>query len=600
MEARFNIFTVIILILAFVVPILVLPTMLDNAFNTPKTTLALVGAAAMIGIYASRLLRGREILVSGAPTPRVVLVLIALNLFSFFYTANPYYTVLAVTMNLTALSLFYFSSLYVTAGSAFLVLLAVALSGVLVSIETWLQFFNIFVLFTWAKPGTAVMGTIGNSNYLGAYLVFPLFALAGLAFLFKGRLRFAPIILFVFVLGAILFSRARAGWFGFFLSLPLFLFLMKRVHGFRLWAYLRSHGLRSAAWGFVSLSILVSLWLIAPQRFHVMMDFRNVTNPLTLKLRMQKYSKASLWLFKQNPLFGTGLWSYRNQVFEAQARINQAEQTFFKDYPEPNPESVHNEYLEVLNDGGLVAASVIVLFLIVLFLHAWKFIMDEKADLNGRVMAASASCAVIAILLAAFFFFPFRINTTLFMTALMMGLTEGFYLRRFGLISAREGQRSDARLVIIPLVVLLLAGVVWYKGIRPFKAEMEHFKYKRALDRGNASDAEKYLLKAIEWDPHNTVYNYFASRIYMNDLKDYGKASDYIEKATHDYNGDIIRWSLFFVKGLLKFRAGSLFEARAAFEKALYYNPEFTEAREKLQEVEKVIKEHDRVLIKIR
>jgi O-antigen ligase len=605
MESRFNVFSAILLILAFVVPILVLPMVLDNAFNTPKTTLALIGASLMAAVYACRLLRGREILVSRASTPKVLLVLIALNAFSFFYTANPYYTTHAAMMNLTALALFYFASLYVTTGGAFLILVAVAASGVLVSIETYLQFLSIFMIFKWAHPGIMVMGTIGNSNYLGAYLIFPLFALAGLVFLLKGRLRLVPLILFVFVLGALLFTRARAGWFGFFISLVVFLVLMKRVYGIHLFGYLRAHALQSATWGFVSLSILVSLWYIAPQRFHVMMDFGNVTNSLTLKLRMQKYGKASLWLFKQNPLFGTGLWSYRNQVFEAQAQINQAQikegkPGFFKDYPEPKPESVHNEYLEVLNDGGIVAASVILLFLILLFSHAWKVIGDDRIDLRARIMTVTTTSSVVAILLAAFFFFPFRINSTLFMTGLMMGLVEAFYLRSRKLVSPASLPRSDARVVMIPLVILLLAGIVWFKGIRPFKAEMEHFKYKKALAQGSAKDAEKYLLQAIAWDPHNTVYNFYASQIYMNLLKDFGKASDYIERATHDYNGDIIRWSLYFVKGLLKYQAGSLFEAQAAFEKALYYNPEFVEAAQKLEEVKKVIQEHDKVLIKFR
>jgi O-antigen ligase len=605
MESRFNPFSGIILILAFVIPILVLPMVLDNAFNTPKTTLAIMGAALMIGLYICRLLRGLETPVSGASTAKVMLVLVLLNGFSFFYTANPYYTVHAAVMNLTALALFYFASLYVNTGGAFLILVAVAASGILVSIETYLQFLDIFLIFKWAHPGIMVMGTIGNSNYLGAYLIFPLFALASLFFLSKGRWRLVTVVLFVFVLGALLFTRARAGWFGFFISFFVFLFLMKKVHGLYLLGFLKSHKLQVAAWSFVSLSILVSLWYIAPQRFHSMMGFQNVTNSMTLRLRMEKYGMASLWLFKQNPLFGTGLWSYRNQVFEAQAQINEDQiknrkPGFFIDYPEPKPESVHNEYLEVLNDGGLVAAAVIVTFLIILFSHAWKVIGDEKVDLKIRIMTVSTTSSVIAILLAAFFFFPFRINSTLFMTGLTMGLTEGFYLRSRGLISSIHIQKSDARVVMVPLVILLLAGVVWFKGIHPFKAEVEHFKYKKALGQGNPVDAEKYLLNAIEWDPHNTVYNFYASQIYMNVLKDFGKASDFIEKSTHDYNGDIIRWSQYFVKGLLKFQAGSLYEAQAAFEKALYYNPEFPEARKKLEEVRKVIQEHDKVLIKFR
>jgi O-antigen ligase len=600
MESRFNVFSVIILILTFVVPVLVLPMFLHNPFNTPKTTLALTGAALMVFLYACRVLGGREILVSAASTAKVLLLLFILNVFSFFYTGNPYYTTHAVIMNLTALALFYFTSLYVTTRGAFLILLAVAASGVLVSMETYLQFLGIFVIFKWAHPGSVVMGTIGNSNYLGAYLIFPLMALAGLVFLVKGKVRLVPLILFVFVFGAFLFTRARAAWFGFFISIFIFLAMMKKVYGFRLSGYLKSHLRQVGTWVIVSLSILVFLWSIAPQRFHAMMEFRNVTDPLSLRLRIQKYGKASWWLFTQNPLFGTGLWSYRNQVFEAQAGINQAEHGFFKDFPEPKPESVHNEYLEVLNDGGLVAASVLLLFLILLFSHAWRIIDDDRLDRKVRVMAVSTTSATTAILLAAFFFFAFRINSTLFMTGLVMGLTEGFYLRSKGLISPRSFQKLTARVVLIPVVFLLLAGVVWFKGIRLFKAEMEYFRHREALARGNGVDAEKYLLKAIEWDPHNTIYAFDASQIYMNLLKDHGKASDFIDRAIHDYNGDITRWSLYYFKGLLRYQTGSLFEAQAAFEKALYYNPEFTRARQKLEEVNKVIRENDRILIRFR
>jgi hypothetical protein len=86
----------------------------------------------------------------------------------------------------------------------------------------------------------------------------------------------------------------------------------------------------------------------------------------------------------------------------------------------------------------------------------------------------------------------------------------------------------------------------------------------------------------------------------MNALKDTGKAQDFIEQAIIDYNGDITKWSPFYIKGLLKFQMGSLFEAKAAFERALYYNPEFGPAKQKLNEVNKLIKDHDRVMIKFR
>ena len=83
-------------------------------------------------------------------------------------------------MNMTCLLIFYFVSLYVDGKKALWLLMAAAFSGLLVSIVTYFQYTNHFILFKWARPGMMVMGTIGNSNYLGAYLVFPLFAQLGL------------------------------------------------------------------------------------------------------------------------------------------------------------------------------------------------------------------------------------------------------------------------------------------------------------------------------------------------------------------------------------------------------------------------------------
>jgi tetratricopeptide (TPR) repeat protein len=86
----------------------------------------------------------------------------------------------------------------------------------------------------------------------------------------------------------------------------------------------------------------------------------------------------------------------------------------------------------------------------------------------------------------------------------------------------------------------------------------------------------------------------------MNAFNDYGKAGDYIERAIIGFNGDITMWSVYFFKGLIKFQVGSPLEARAAFEKALYYNPTFEPAKKKLAEINKVIKDHDSVTIKFR
>ncbi|MFH1351249.1 MAG: hypothetical protein ABII26_09960, partial [Pseudomonadota bacterium] len=85
-------FFITILFLTLVIPILVLPTILDNAFNTPKTALMLIGVSWMTGLYFFRLFRGSPFYFDNTTLPKVILFLIGLNLFSFFYTWNTYYT----------------------------------------------------------------------------------------------------------------------------------------------------------------------------------------------------------------------------------------------------------------------------------------------------------------------------------------------------------------------------------------------------------------------------------------------------------------------------------------------------------------------------
>jgi tetratricopeptide (TPR) repeat protein len=316
-------------------------------------------------------------------------------------------------------------------------------------------------------------------------------------------------------------------------------------------------------------------------------------------MRTEKYFQVSWWLFKENPLFGTGLWSFRNMVYDAQAEIEKSGGAFFKDYPEPKPRRVHNEYLEVLNDGGLVAALVLAALVWVVMKHGWTVIGSETAPREERVIASTAFCALTGILVAALFFFPFRINTTLFMTALMLGITEGLYLRHSGLLEKSTFPVS-ARAVFVPVIFLLLTGWIYYAGYKPFKGELEHLHYKKALAQKNIKAAERHILEALRYDPHNSAYCLQAAELYMGPLKNLAGAREYLERAIVDFNGDLTKWSMFYFKGLLAYQTGGLFEAKAAFEKALYYNPLFPEAGRQLEEVNRVLKENDKVLIKLR
>ena len=176
------------------------------------------------------------------------------------------------------------------------------------------------------------------------------------------------------------------------------------------------------------------------------------------------------------------------------------------------------------------------------------------------------------------------------MTALMMGIMEGIYLRNYELLSWTKGSSSSFRYFLIPLIILVLICVFWFAGYRPFKGEIEHVQYKRCLANGNGREAEIHILNAIAYDPRNSIYCFDASQLYMNVLRNYVSAEEYIYRATINFNGDLSLWDLYFVKGMMKFHLQSLHEARSTFQKSLYFNPTFVPSHKMLKELERLIK----------
>ena len=592
-------FFLIIISLTLAVPVFVLPSIIENAFNTPKTLLMLIGSSIMTAIFGSRLLKGKPVSLANTPTNIIVVFIIVLNLISFFYTKNPYFTQIAAILNITCLSIFYFTSLYIDKKQAYTIFIFSIISGLLVSVIVWFQFFGIYLLMKGISPGH-IMGTIGNSNYLGAYLIFPLFSAMGMTAVLKGKTRFLLILIFFIIFGAFLFARARSSWLGFFLSFFLFIYLLKRIHEISVFSFFHNYKKQIIVCAVIISSIISFSIGSSSHRLYKIFDYRKVFDSQTLRFRVTKYFPPSIRLFKQSPLFGTGLWSYRNMVYEAQAELNLSDPDFFKNYDAPRPRRAHNEYLEVLNDGGIVAAGVLALFLLIILSHGWNVINNNSLELKYRLITASCFCSLAGILLTALFFFPFRVNSTLLMTVLMMGIMEAVYVRSNSLIFIKHASASKIGSILALFLFLILINVIWHVGIKPLMGELEHFKYVVYLSKKDKDSAKEHLLKAISLDPHNSTYLIHASKLFMDVFHDFGKAGDYAQNSITDFNGDITLWSAYFIKGLNKFRIGSILEAKAAFEKAIYYNPTFEPAQQKLKEVDDIIQKHDRVMIKLR
>jgi len=139
---------------------------------------------------------------------------------------------------------------------------------------------------------------------------------------------------------------------------------------------------------------------------------------------------------------------------------------------------------------------------------------------------------------------------------------------------------------------LILIGLLWYMGAKPIIAEYYFTQFNKF-----GAIQEKNILRAVKFDPCSQ-HTFHAGRFYLK--KDPIKASRYLDDTIRNFNGDLTLWSIWFYKGLNDYSQGRLLEARADFERCLYYWPGFTPAKENLSGVSEIISKNDKVLIRIR
>ena len=121
-------------------------------------------------------------------------------------------------------------------------------------------------------------------------------------------------------------------------------------------------------------------------------------------------------------------------------------------------------------------------FLVMVLRHGWLVIRNTNLEPETRLITATAFSSVIAIMGAAILFFPFRVNTTMFLAALMMGIMEGIYLANFQLLQLKTFNKSSGNSLLIILACMLLIGFCKVTAVDPLRAEMAMRKYDPKLD----------------------------------------------------------------------------------------------------------------------
>ena len=272
----------------------------------------------------------------------------------------------------------------------------ICLTGVIVSVLAIFNWFGVHpITYTGnRKLYSTIISTIGNSNFIGCYLLFPLFTSLYLTRVYKWFISY-PVMAVISV--GLIVSRGRASWLGAAIGVTVFLFLVCN----------RKNAIKIMALCMITGAVVLS--------FPIHLHWQETKS---LSVRM-KYWQGSVRLWMDSPLIGTGMWSYRNRVYEAYKSIIKKEPNWMEG-GENKPRRAHNMYLETLNDGGMLYFFVLMGFFASAFIKAIQHLKHTVKE--KRFLMASAFSCIIALMVSGFFFFPLRAPSSLVMIFVMLGV----------------------------------------------------------------------------------------------------------------------------------------------------------------------------------
>jgi hypothetical protein len=196
---------VLVLVLAVLVPLFVAPYVLENMYSQPKWVILFVLT------WTAAVCLGERLWSTGRDVVLAVMALVVVMFLTTLWTANLRTTQEALLQNTTCLVLLLVVGAGVNRTWALRILHVSVVVGVVVAGLAILEAFEIFSVLPGRHRGAMVVSTIGNSNYLGAYLMFPFLWAVGFAIMDDS----APYWAAAAVIGAGLYlCQARAAWIG--------------------------------------------------------------------------------------------------------------------------------------------------------------------------------------------------------------------------------------------------------------------------------------------------------------------------------------------------------------------------------------------------
>ncbi|HIL71969.1 MAG TPA: hypothetical protein EYG38_19220, partial [Verrucomicrobia bacterium] len=337
----------------------------------------------------------------------------------------------------------------------------------------------------WIQYRDRASGTYINPNHFSGFLelVFPLC----LSLVILGRFGHAPKILMgyaaVVMIGGIAVTFSRGGWVSFGLTVVLFsVFLLTQKD-------YRNRGILMIVLGSLALIGVFRKSDFDQSRFQTAFGDGHIQN-----VRFPIWEGAVNVFRNNNPWTGVGPGHFSAHWFR-----------YRPEQVQTSAEHVHNDYLELLVNWGLIGVILVSLILILFFVgmaRTWKFVKPEIKNFTVKhstkaALVVGVCFSMIAILVHSFVDFNMHIPANALLVSLLLAISSGYcrfstdayWFRLNGLV------KGILTLVAISTAVFLISVIV-----REWPSEREITRSGRG---SGFSEKLGHLQKAFEADPLN-------------------------------------------------------------------------------------------------
>lgn len=492
-----------IMLLLFTVPLTFAPMAYDG-FELPKITLFRILTILVAFVWLILLVKRGKLSVPSSPLNWPIVVFLGISVISTIFSRNP-------GVSFRGLYNFYFWGLTAIMGYILLYIIistvleerdgedmitAILLGSVVIILYGFVQRQGVDILEWATSPQHRIWSTLGNPNFLGAYLVMVI-PLAVSRFLNKNQKEEVRVILF-FLIAALFatlsFTLSRASWLAIIIASLI-------------WAVSLGKKMLKRKLGWMSaLAVVVVFFAVL-----FVLPYRSLTgeqaiveravstldvNEASNRVRVAGWEVA-LRIAKRRPLLGTGLDTFKEAFlqqmgpdFESIAGKNMI------------PFYAHNEFLQVASTTGLIGLAAYIWLWLTFIVEAWRASRQSRGE--EKLFWSGLLASGVALLIYNQFHF------SVLSTSLLFWLYLGMLARRRETFSFRlptiftSGLIRTIGFAVFGFAALLLVIVC----ARPYLADI-HFKQGLAyLSSAWPERGLRFFRRAVELNPRVAQYRF--------------------------------------------------------------------------------------------